>query len=457
VGGTPPTTAKFYYPTSVCVDASNTKVYVADGNNHKVWVITGGSVSPYAGTGTPGYSDGTSALTAQLADPKALALDASGNNLYIADFSNNAVRKVNTTGTPAIVTVAGQGPGISGFTGDGVQATATALSSPAGVWVDAAGNLFISDFGNERVRRVDLTGIIRTVAGNGTPGYSGDGGAAPKAQLYDNFGICVDGSDNLYIADRTNNVVRKVTPVLIDSFTESTTTTCQDSCVTFISSSIGTIDTKTWSVSPAGPTIAAPNSDTTTICFPANGSFVVTFTITSGPTTATKSVTVDVSATPHPPITRTGHWDLSVPGTGYGHYQWYSGTTPVPGAVINTFTAPDLGVYSVEVDSNGCNGVSTYTVVSTTAITKANTADKNKYWLTQQGQDNSSVMIWSARPLDAPLAVTMYDATGRAILDEKWNTGSSSIQVKATALAPGLYLIRLTSDNTSEVLKWLKN
>ena len=450
-------TAKFYYPTSVVVDATNTKVYVADGNNHKVRLITAGNVSSYAGSGTTGYTDGVSASTAQLADPKGLALDASGNNLYIADFSNNAVRKVNTAiTTPTIVTVAGQGPTISGFTGDGVQATATALTSPAGVWIDPTGNLFISDFGNERVRRVDPSGIIQTVAGNGTPGYSGDGGPAVKAQLYDNFGICVDTSGSLFIADRTNNVVRKVTPVLINKFTESATSTCQDSCVTFISNSIGTIDSKTWSVSPSGPTISAPNSDTTSICFPANGSFTITFTITSGSKTATSTTVIDVSATPHPPITRTGHFDLSVPGTGYGHYQWYSGTTLIPGAVVNTFTAPALGVYSVEVDSNGCNGVSTYTVVSTTNITKANNTDKNKYWLTQQGSDNSSVMIYSSRPVDAPLTVTMFDATGRAILDDKWSTGSN-IQVKAASLAPGMYLIKLTNDNTSEVLKWLKN
>ena len=137
-----------------------------------------------------------------------MALDSAGN-LYIADTNNHRIRKVDAAAR--ISTVAGDViRGYGGYGGDGGAALAANLSSPRGVALDGAGNLYIADSLNQRIRKVDAAGVISTVAGSGTAGYSGDGGAAVAAQLYAPEGVAVDGSGNLYIADRGNDRIRKV-------------------------------------------------------------------------------------------------------------------------------------------------------------------------------------------------------------------------------------------------------
>jgi|GEM_PF-1987177 len=448
--------ATFYYPTSVTVNKTGSIVYVADGNNNKVRKITGGTVSIVAGTGVGSFSgDGGAPTSATMNDPKSMCLDPTENFLYIADFLNNRVRMVDIAGAK-ITTVAGNGMG--GYSGDGVIATTTSLSNPAGVVLDKAGNLYISDFSNNRIRKVNATtNLITTFAGLGTAGYSGDGGDAVKAELFDNFGIALDTAGSLFIADRNNNVVRKVTNVLLARISSPVTFACQDSCILFTNNSVGAVDSIRWMSSPTGPNITNPTKDTTTICFPAAGTYVITLHIYQGTKDSSASIIVDVSGTPHPPVIRTSAMTLEVfpVSPAYLSFQWYTGSTPIPGAVLPAFTATSLGAYSVEVDSNGCKGMTTYTLVSTTTVTKVN-ADKNKFWLSQQGQDNNSAMIYSGRPLDEALTVTMYDATGRSVMENTWSKGSNHLQIKAETLAPGAYIIKLTSNNTSEVLRWLK-
>jgi hypothetical protein len=141
-------------------------------------------ITTVAGNGFGSYSgDGSAATNASLYYPYGVAVDASGN-LFIADLYNNRIRKVDTNGM--IATVAGVGPsgGLGSYSGDGGAATNAGLSNPNGVAVDAFGNLFIADTYNSRIRKVDPTGMITTVAGNGTNGYSGDGVAATNARLY---------------------------------------------------------------------------------------------------------------------------------------------------------------------------------------------------------------------------------------------------------------------------------
>src|SRR5206468_1926709 len=151
-------------------------------------------ISPVAGNGSPAFAgDGGAATSASLNGPVAVALDASGN-LYVADQGNHRIRKV-AAATGIITTVAGNG--INTFAGDGGAATSASLSHPNGVALDAGGNLYIADLGNERIRKVvAATGIVTTVAGNGVFGFAGDGGAATNASLSGPAGVAVDASGN---------------------------------------------------------------------------------------------------------------------------------------------------------------------------------------------------------------------------------------------------------------------
>jgi len=176
-------------------------VYVADWNNNRIRKInTAGIISTVAGGGTS-TADGVPAITASLSHPTGVAVDNAGN-IYIADYNHRLVRKVNTSGI--ISTVAGNGA-MSGYTA-GVAATATSIGNPYDIKVDAAGNLYIS---NGNVLKVNTSGIITTFAGT-TAGFSGDGGPATAAQLNGTTGIALDGSGNMFIADAGNNCIRKV-------------------------------------------------------------------------------------------------------------------------------------------------------------------------------------------------------------------------------------------------------
>ena len=204
--GGPAASAQLNLPTGVAVDAAG-NTYISDTANHVVRrVSTSGVITNYAGTGTPGNAgDGGAAASAQLNSPQGLAVDSSGN-LYIADAGNHKVRKV-TNGT--ISTLAGSGT--AGFGGDGGAAGSALLNLPYGVALDAAGNVYIAEFASNRVRRVGTNGNIATIAGNGVSGYSGDGGQATSAMLNGPQSVAVDGNGNVYIADTGNNRVRRVT------------------------------------------------------------------------------------------------------------------------------------------------------------------------------------------------------------------------------------------------------
>jgi sugar lactone lactonase YvrE len=196
---------KLYYPYRVAVDVSG-NVIIADYANHRIRKVnSSGIITTIAGTGIQGYSgDGGQATSAQLSEPRAVAVDASGN-VYIV--TGNRIRRVNSSGI--ITTIAGTG-GIGGYSGDGGLATNAELCMPEDVAVDASGNVYITDTWNNRIRKVNSSGIITTIAGTGIIGYSGDGGAATAAKLFHPYGITVDVSGNIYIADAGNNRIRKV-------------------------------------------------------------------------------------------------------------------------------------------------------------------------------------------------------------------------------------------------------
>ena len=204
--------SKVSCPSEVHFDASG-NIYFSDVFNHRIRKITKstGNISTVAGSSTTsGYSgDGGQATSAMFNSPYGFFIDASGN-IYISDYSNNRIRKV-TASTGIITTIAGTGT--AGYSGDGGVATNAEINKPNGICLDASGNVYFSDKGNNRIRKITIsTGIISTIAGyTTTVGYSGDGGAAINAQLNTPLGICIDASDNLYIADYGNNVVRKIT------------------------------------------------------------------------------------------------------------------------------------------------------------------------------------------------------------------------------------------------------
>jgi len=199
----PATAAQLRYPTGVAVDSAG-NLYIADSNNNRIRKVSNGVITTVAGDGAADYGgDNGPALDAHLIFPGGVAVDAAGN-LYIADTGNQRVRKVSNG---VITTVAGNGTCC--YNGDNVQATNAPLSAPEGVAVDAAGNLYVADTGDWRIRKVS-NGVISTVAGNGTPGYAGDNGLAANAELDGPYGVAVDSIGNLYIADTANSRIRKV-------------------------------------------------------------------------------------------------------------------------------------------------------------------------------------------------------------------------------------------------------
>ena len=200
------TAANISSPGSLAVDASG-NLYFADNANHVRKVTPGGIISTIAGTGTGAESgDGGQATAADLYAPYGLAFDADGN-LFIADYSGDTIREITTDGI--IHTVVGTGT--AGSTGDGGQATAATLNGPFGVAVDAFGNLYISDATSNKIREVTTDGVIRTLAGTGTSGSTGDGGAATDAKLNAPGALVVDAAGNLYLSDNSNNTIREIT------------------------------------------------------------------------------------------------------------------------------------------------------------------------------------------------------------------------------------------------------
>jgi sugar lactone lactonase YvrE len=216
--------AELHTPYGVALDTAG-NIYIADTNNNVVRKVTvaSGIISTVAGNGTRGFSgDGSAAISAELHSPNGMTLDAAGN-IYIADEGNYCVRKV-TASTGVISTVAGTcSIGYSGLGGadgtsvnssDGGAATSAEMGSVSAVALDATGNIYIADTQrfHTSIRKVTVaSGIISTVAGGGTQGYSGDGGAATSARLYNPYGVALDAAGNIYIADLGNCRIRKVT------------------------------------------------------------------------------------------------------------------------------------------------------------------------------------------------------------------------------------------------------
>src|SRR5581483_11036159 len=201
----PATNAELTYPTALALDASS-NIFVAEAGGRVRKVAANGIITTLAGNGSAQFGgDGGSSTDAALSGPTAVAADDLGN-LFIADTGNNRIRRVSPNG---IISTA-VGNGSNGSAGDGGPATNAEIAQPDNIAVDGAGNLFIADGAANRIRKVGTNGIITSVAGNGTPGFAGDGGRAGDAELNDPFGVVADAHGNLYIADYGNGRVRKI-------------------------------------------------------------------------------------------------------------------------------------------------------------------------------------------------------------------------------------------------------
>lgn len=204
--GGPASAATLFYPAGLAFDAAG-NLYIAESGDGRIRKVdTSGIITTIAGNGTIGYSgDGGPALAASLGPVRPLALDAAGN-LFVGDIGYSVVRKIDTLGI--ITTVAGTG--VAGYNGDGIPATSAQLNTPIEVLPDALGNLYISDNLNMRVRKVDPSNVITTVAGIGLGGFSGDGGLATEARIGSPRGLAFDLTGSLLIANAGRGRVRRV-------------------------------------------------------------------------------------------------------------------------------------------------------------------------------------------------------------------------------------------------------
>lgn len=206
--GAPALHAALNNPYGITIDTGN-NIYFADRNSHRIRKIdAAGVVTTIAGTGVAGYSgDGKKAVKARIDYPIGLALDHQGN-LVFADRYNNCVRRVQLTPPGIIETIAGNGT--AGFSGEGGPATGAQLNGPAGLMEDTGGDIYVCDAYNHCIRKITPDGKIMTIAGTAERKYSGDGGPATAAGLIEPYGIAADRAGNIFLTDYGSNVIRKI-------------------------------------------------------------------------------------------------------------------------------------------------------------------------------------------------------------------------------------------------------
>ncbi len=338
----PAITAALYYPDGVAVDNVG-NIFIADQNNNRIRKVgTNGIITTVAGIGAAGYNgDNQPAIVAALNYPNGVTVDSAGD-LYIADQVNNRIRKVGTNGI--ITTVAGIGA--AGYNGDNQPATNTYLAGPSGVAVDLSGNLLIAEQGSGRIRKVSTNGIITTVAGNGFSGYNSDNIAATNALLYYPTGVAQDQAGNIFIADYSNNRVRKVD-------TSSSASLLANG--TLVLNNLGLQNSGNYQV-----VISSSYSSIT--------SSVAVLNVQNPPAVAVppQSLAVECGLTTNLTVTATGYGPLA--------YQWLMSGTNLPGATASNyvFTASlgAVGSYSVVITNSlgsVTSSVANVTLVDTTA------------------------------------------------------------------------------------------
>ncbi|MBC7552612.1 MAG: T9SS type A sorting domain-containing protein [Taibaiella sp.] len=232
----------------------------------------------------------------------------------------------------------------------------------------------------------------------------------------------------------------------VASFTVSDSAVCQDSCITFISTSTGTVDSVRWSI--PGVSLTGATNDTLSACFANAGYFTVHLYAYQGTAVDSTTRVIRVRNSPHPSVTQVGHV-LTVAGT-YSSYQWYKTGVAISGATGSSYTYTTAGTYMVMVDSGGCKGTSA-AITYNLGVAEIS-ATGNRFSLAQSGE---LVTLFAALTLQEALEINIYDATGRLVLKSNWSAGADKIQLPVTGIAAGMYVIRIGNATTSAVLKWL--
>lgn len=353
-----------------------------------------GIITTIAGNGTGGYSgDGGPATSASLYVPSGMAIDSAGN-LFIADSQNHRVRKVSAA-TQVITTVAGNGVG--GFAGDGGLATQASLNVPTAVALDGAGNLYISDALNFRIRKVNAaTGIISTVAGNGASGYNGDGLPATAASLYFPLDIAVDSAGNFYIADGSNQRIRAVNAATgsISTLVGGGSAAPADGAQ---ASAVALNQPAGLALGPDGKLYFSnrQSNQVFRIALPVNAAPTTT-SLTASPNPATTQQSITFTATVSP-ATATGSVTFLNAGNAFATVTLSNGVASV------TVSAPAAGTYSLTAQYTGAAGF------ASSASTVVTLSVKNATTLTLSSSANPSQ---TGQPVTLTATVTPTSASG---------------------------------------------
>ncbi len=427
--GGPAVNAQLHSPQGITFDALG-NLYIADETNEQIRKITTtGIISTFAGTGAWGYSgDGGLATNAQLYGPTAIDFDAFGN-AYIADYGNNRVRKVNTSGI--ISTFAGMGfP--QGYSGDGGPAINAKLDYPYGIAVDALGNVFISDFFNHRIRKVNPAGIISTVVGTGISGYGGDGGLPINAQLEYPMGLVFDASGNLFICDYGANRIRKITCAQPMVTATSPSATCSGNMGCLSASGASTYQ---W-VGPCGFI-----SNQQSPCFPFYTFCSCNYTVTGMDVNGCKNTaTVCVNVNALPTLTATTSDSLLCIGqsatltvSGANTFTWSTGSSAA-NIVVSPTTTTNYIVNGT--DANGCsnNALIIQSVSLCTGITPLSLLEGVRLY---PNPNNGSFSV----ELNSDSQIVITNILGEQILKETIQSGKQSIDFRNQP--NGVYFVKV--------------
>lgn len=449
------TLAKLNSPSGIAIDKFN-NLYISEYNNHIIRKINAsdGIISHIAGNLKAGYTgDNVLAKKTSLNSPTGLAIDDLGN-LFILDDENYRIRKVDAY-TGFITTVAGNGVG--GYGGDGGPATETQLWYPTGLATDIMGNLYICDKSNNSIRKVNAkTGIITTIAGNGSKGNGGDGGIAISAQLFGPWSVAVESSGKLYIADNLNNRIRKVGNEISNNIITGTASMClgeiPDSLIgTIPNGGFGTY-AYTWlksTISDSSGFVTIPNSNYLNY-YPTALTQNTWFkrVVVAGPVKDTSNVfliTVYQKIIPKQPII-TVISKTQLQSSRANSYQWYKDGQKLSGySYLQNLSIKTNGIYTVKIDStNGCRNTSNPYVASDFGFVEM--VSKKSFRI--YPNPSTSELHVETEGHDK-LSLQLFDITGKEATEPIEFVRSTSINTQD--LHEGIYFLKITDENGMHV------